>query len=434
MRPYDIILKKRNGGKLTKEEIEYMVMGYVNGEIPDYQIAALLMTIYFKHMDKDERAILTEVMANSGDRIDLSPIKGIKVDKHSTGGVGDKTTLVVAPLVASLGIPVAKMSGRALGHTGGTIDKLESIPGFKTTLSLDKFFENVNKFGIAVVGQTANLAPADKKIYALRDSTATVDEISLISASIMSKKLAGGADAFVLDVKVGSGAFMKTLNDAKELAEAMVGIAKSHNKNAVAVLTDMDEPLGTYVGNSLEVLEAINTLKGNGEPRFVELCLTLSAWMCYLAGKGDIEQCKSLVKDSLESGKALEKFRDLIIAQEGNPKVVDFPEEILPISKNIITFKANKEGYISKIDTEKVGIACNYLGAGRTKKDDNIDHSVGMKILKKHGDSVLKDEPIIQLYVSKNSNIEEALKLLNEAYQISNEKPVISNIIIDVIK
>lgn len=434
MRPYDIILKKRNGGKLTKEEIEYMVMGYVNGEIPDYQIAALLMTIYFKHMDKDERAILTEVMANSGDRIDLSPIKGIKVDKHSTGGVGDKTTLVVAPLVASLGIPVAKMSGRALGHTGGTIDKLESIPGFKTTLSLDKFFKNVNKFGIAVVGQTANLAPADKKIYALRDSTATVDEISLISASIMSKKLAGGADAFVLDVKVGSGAFMKTLNDAKELAEAMVGIAKSHNKNAVAVLTDMDEPLGTYVGNSLEVLEAINTLKGNGEPRFVELCLTLSAWMCYLAGKGDIEQCKSLVKDSLESGKALEKFRDLIIAQEGNPKVVDFPEEILPISKNIITFKANKEGYISKIDTEKVGIACNYLGAGRTKKDDNIDHSVGMKILKKHGDSVLKDEPIIQLYVSKNSNIEEALKLLNEAYQISNEKPVISNIIIDVIK
>ncbi|MCD6105325.1 MAG: thymidine phosphorylase [Thermosipho sp. (in: Bacteria)] len=434
MRPYDIILKKRNGGKLTKEEIEYMVMGYVNGEIPDYQIAALLMTIYFKHMDKDERAILTEVMANSGDRIDLSPIKGIKVDKHSTGGVGDKTTLVVAPLVASLGIPVAKMSGRALGHTGGTIDKLESIPGFKTTLSLDKFFKNVNKFGIAVVGQTANLAPADKKIYALRDSTATVDEISLISASIMSKKLAGGADAFVLDVKVGSGAFMKTLNDAKELAEAMVGIAKSHNKNAVAVLTDMDEPLGTYVGNSLEVLEAINTLKGNGEPRFVELCLTLSAWMCYLAGKGDIEQCKSLVKDSLESGKALEKFRDLIIAQEGNPKVVDFPEEILPISKNIITFKANKDGYISKIDTEKVGIACNYLGAGRTKKDDNIDHSVGMKILKKHGDSVLKDEPIIQLYVSKNSNIEEALKLLNEAYQISNEKPVISNIIIDVIK
>ena len=434
MRPYDIILKKRNGGKLTKEEIEYMVMGYVNGEIPDYQIAALLMTIYFKHMDKDERAILTEVMANSGDRIDLSPIKGIKVDKHSTGGVGDKTTLVVAPLVASLGIPVAKMSGRALGHTGGTIDKLESIPGFKTTLSLDKFFKNVNKFGIAVVGQTANLAPADKKIYALRDSTATVDEISLISASIMSKKLAGGADAFVLDVKVGSGAFMKTLNDAKELAEAMVGIAKSHNKNAVAVLTDMDEPLGTYVGNSLEVLEAINTLKGNGEPRFVELCLTLSAWMCYLAGKGDIEQCKSLVKDSLESGKALEKFRDLIIAQEGNPKVVDFPEEILPISKNIITFKANKDGYISKIDTEKVGIACNYLGAGRTKKDDNIDHSVGMKILKKHGDSVLKDEPIIQLYVSKNSNIEEALKLLNEAYQISNEKPVISNIIIDIIK
>jgi pyrimidine-nucleoside phosphorylase len=433
MRPYDIILKKRNGNKLTKEEIEYMIMGYVNGEIPDYQIAAFLMAIYFRHLDAEERAILTEVMANSGDRIDLSPIKGIKVDKHSTGGVGDKTTLVVAPLVASLGIPVAKMSGRALGHTGGTIDKLESIPGFKTSLTLEKFFENVNKFGIAVVGQTANLAPADKKIYALRDSTATVDEISLIAASIMSKKLAGGADAFVLDVKVGSGAFMKTLEEAKVLAEAMVGIAKSHKKNAVAVLTDMNEPLGVYVGNSLEVLEAINTLKGKGESRFVELCLTLSAWMCYLAGKGDIEHCKSLVKDSLDSGKALEKFRDLIIAQGGNSKVIDFPEKILPISNKVITFNASKDGYIADIDTEKVGIACNYLGAGRTKKEDKIDHSVGMKILKKRGEKVLKDEPIIQLYVSNNSNIEVALKLLDEAYLISNEETFTSNIIIDVV-
>lgn len=434
MRPYDIILKKRNGGKLNKEEINYMVMGYVNGEIPDYQMAALLMAIYFKHMDKEERAILTEVMANSGDKIDLSPIKGIKVDKHSTGGVGDKTTLVVAPIVASLGIPVAKMSGRALGHTGGTIDKLESIPGFKTTLSLNEFFENVNRFGIAIVGQTANLAPADKKIYALRDATATVDEISLIASSIMSKKLAGGADAFVLDVKVGSGAFMKTFDEARELAEAMVGIAKSHNKKAVAVLTDMDEPLGKYVGNSLEVLEAINTLKGEGDSRFTELCLTLSSWMCYLAGKGNLEECKSMVKNSLESGKALEKFRDLVIAQGGNPEAVDNPDKILPISKNIIYFEANIDGYISKIDTEKVGIACNYLGAGRAKKEDNIDHSVGMKILKKLGDSVSKGEPILELYVNNSSNIETSLKLLNEAYHISSERPVLSNIIIDVVE
>ncbi|SHH39543.1 thymidine phosphorylase [Thermosipho atlanticus] len=434
MRPYDIILKKRNGGKLSKEEIEYMIMGYVNGEIPDYQMAALLMAIYFKHMDDSERAILTEIMAHSGDVIDLSPIKGKKVDKHSTGGVGDKTTLVVAPLVASLGIPVAKMSGRALGHTGGTIDKLESIPGFKTSLSLKKFFENVNKYGIAIAGQTANLAPADKKIYALRDATATVDEISLIAASIMSKKLAGGADAFVLDVKVGSGAFMKTLEDAKTLAQAMVGIAKAHSKEAVAVLTNMDEPLGIFVGNSLEVLEAINTLKGNGEQKFVELCITLASWMCYLAGLGDIDKCKNMVEDSLYSGKALEKFKDLVVAQGGNPEVVDNPENILPISNQIIHFKSNKDGYISKIDTEKVGIACNYLGAGRTKKEDKIDHSVGFKILKKLGDRVNKDEPIVEMYVNEKSNIEYALKLLNEAYQISDDIPKNTQIIIDIVK
>jgi len=257
-------LKKRNGGKLSKEEIEFMVNGYVKGDIPDYQMAAFLMAIYFKHMDGEERAILTETMANSGDKVDLSSIPGIKIDKHSTGGVGDKTTLVVGPIVASLGVPVAKMSGRALGHTGGTIDKLESIPGFRTTLSEEEFFKNVREIGIAVVGQTVNLVPADKKIYALRDATATVDEVSLIAASIMSKKLAGGADGYVLDVKVGSGAFMKTIEDATELAEAMVGIARAHGKRAVAVLTNMDVPLGKMVGNSLEVLEAIETLKGNG--------------------------------------------------------------------------------------------------------------------------------------------------------------------------
>ncbi|MFN4267893.1 MAG: thymidine phosphorylase, partial [Fervidobacterium pennivorans] len=300
MRAYDIILKKRNGGKLSKEEIEFMVNGYVKGEIPDYQMAAFLMAIYFRHMDPEERAILTEVMANSGDRIDLSSIPGIKIDKHSTGGVGDKTTLVVGPIVASLGVPVAKMSGRALGHTGGTIDKLESIPGFRTSLSEEEFFENVRKIGIAIVGQTANLVPADKKIYALRDATATVDEVSLIASSIMSKKLAGGADGYVLDVKVGSGAFMKTLEQATELAEAMVGIAKAHGKKAVAVLTNMDVPLGRMVGNSLEVLEAIETLKGRGPEDFTELCLNLAAWMCHLAEKGSFEECLAMAKEALE--------------------------------------------------------------------------------------------------------------------------------------
>ncbi|MBO8160046.1 MAG: thymidine phosphorylase [Thermosipho sp. (in: Bacteria)] len=434
MRPYDIIMKKRNGEKLTREEIEYMIMGYVKGEIPDYQISALLMAIYFKHLDAEERANLTDIMARSGDMIDLSPINGKKVDKHSTGGVGDKTTLVVAPIVASLGIPVAKMSGRALGHTGGTIDKLESIPGFKTSLTLEKFFENVNKYGIAIVGQTANLAPADKKLYALRDATATVDEISLIASSIMSKKLAGGADAFVLDVKVGSGAFMKTINDARELAKAMVGIAKSHNKHAVAVLTNMDEPLGIYVGNSLEVLEAINTLKGHGDSKFVELCVTLATWMCYLAEIGSFDECKEKVLNTLNSGKALEKFRDLIIAQEGNPDVIDSPEQILPISTKKLYFKASKDGFITKIDTEKVGIACNYLGAGRTKKDDIIDHSVGFKILKKLGDTVKNGEPIVELHVSNKSDVETALKLLNEAYFIADTPIESPNIIIDTVK
>ncbi|ABR31675.1 thymidine phosphorylase [Thermosipho melanesiensis] len=434
MRAYDIILKKRNGEILTKDEIEYMIMGYVDGNIPDYQMAAFLMAIFFKHLNNEERANLTEIMAKSGDMLNLSKIEGKKVDKHSTGGVGDKTTLVVAPIVASLGIPVAKMSGRALGHTGGTIDKLESIPGFRTSLTLDEFFKNVNKYKIAVVGQTANLAPADKKIYALRDATATVDEVSLIASSIMSKKLAGGADAFVLDVKVGSGAFMKDIDSAKELATAMVEIAKSHKKEAVAVLTNMDEPLGTFAGNSLEVLEAINTLKGNGDKKFVELCLTLSAWMCYLAGKDSYEKCHKLAYDSLKHGNALEKFKEFVIAQGGDKNVIENPEKVLPISNKYIEFKAKNDGYISKINTEKVGIACNYLGAGRKKKEDNIDHSVGLEFFKKIGDKVSKGETIVKLYISENSAAEIALELLDEAYIISDEETKKLNIILDIVK
>ena len=434
MRAYDVILKKRNGEKLTKEEIEFMVNGYVTGEIPDYQMAAFLMAVYFRHMDAEERAILTEVMANSGDKIDLSSIPGIKIDKHSTGGVGDKTTLVVGPIVASLGVPVAKMSGRALGHTGGTIDKLESIPGFRTSLSEEEFFENVRKIGIAVVGQTANLVPADKKIYALRDATATVDEVSLIAASIMSKKLAGGADGYVLDVKVGSGAFMKTLEQATELAQAMVGIAKSHGKKAVAVLTNMDVPLGKMVGNSLEVLEAIETLKGNGPEDFTELCLNLSAWMCHLAEKGTFEECLKLAKDALKSGKALEKFREFVKYQGGNPEVVDKPLEILPMTDKIIEFKAETEGYINAIDTEKIGIASNYLGAGRKTKEDTIDYSVGIEITKKLGDYVKPGDILAKLYVSQKSEVEEAKKLLKESYKIAAEKPVLKPIILSIVQ
>lgn len=434
MRAYDVILKKRNGGKLSKEEIEFMVNGYVKGDIPDYQMAAFLMAIYFKHMDGEERAILTETMANSGDKVDLSSIPGIKIDKHSTGGVGDKTTLVVGPIVASLGVPVAKMSGRALGHTGGTIDKLESIPGFRTTLSEEEFFKNVREIGIAVVGQTANLVPADKKIYALRDATATVDEVSLIAASIMSKKLAGGADGYVLDVKVGSGAFMKTIEDATELAEAMVGIARAHGKRAVAVLTNMDVPLGKMVGNSLEVFEAIETLKGNGPEDFTELCLNLSAWMCHLAGKGTFEECLKLAKESLDNGAALNKFRQFVEYQGGNPDVVERPYDVLPMTNNVTEFKTEMEGYITSIDTEKIGIASNHLGAGRKTKEDTIDYSVGIEIVSKVGDYVRPGDTIAKMYVSQKSEIEEAKELLKESYVISQEKPLERPIILKVVK
>ena len=434
MRAYDVILKKRNGGKLSKEEIEFMVNGYVKGDIPDYQMAAFLMAIYFKHMDGEERAILTETMANSGDKVDLSSIPGIKIDKHSTGGVGDKTTLVVGPIVASLGVPVAKMSGRALGHTGGTIDKLESIPGFRTTLSEEEFFKNVREIGIAVVGQTVNLVPADKKIYALRDATATVDEVSLIAASIMSKKLAGGADGYVLDVKVGSGAFMKTIEDATELAEAMVGIARAHGKRAVGVLTNMDVPLGKMVGNSLEVLEAIETLKGNGPEDFTELCLNLSAWMCHLAEKGTFEECLKLAKESLDNGAALNKFRQFVEYQGGNPDVVERPYDVLPMTNDVIEFKAEMEGYITSIDTEKIGIASNHLGAGRKTKEDTIDYSVGIEIVSKVGDYVKPGDTLAKMYVSQKSEIEEAKELLKESYTISQEKPEEKPIILKVVK
>ncbi|WP_459994554.1 thymidine phosphorylase [Marinitoga arctica] len=423
MRPVDIIHKKRNGEINTKEEIELMINGYVNGEIPDYQISAWLMAIYFRGMTKEERYHLTMVMRDSGDIIDLSKIDGVKIDKHSTGGVGDKTTLAVGPLVASAGLKVSKLSGRGLGHTGGTIDKLESIPGFKTAISKDEFFRIANEVGMVVAGQTGNIAPADKKIYALRDVTDTVDEISLISASIMSKKLAVNSDGIVLDVKAGSGAFMKNVSEAIKLAKSMVEIAELNNRKIVALVTNMDQPLGDNVGNSLEVLEAIETLKGNGPKDFTELCIELGANMLDLSGLYDYEKAKKVLRENIENGKALEVMRNWIKAQGGDERVVDKPEEILPISKNIVEFRAEKNGYISHIDAEKVGIASMVLGAGRKKKEDKIDFSVGIKIFKKLGAKVNKGDVIAHLYISDVSNTEEALKLLNESYEIKDNPP-----------
>lgn len=435
MRPYDIILKKRNGGKLSREEIRYMVLGYVRGEVTDYQMAAWLMAIYFRHMDEEETFYLTEAMIDSGERVDLSSIPGVKVDKHSTGGVGDKTTLVVAPLVSSCGLPVVKMSGRALGHTGGTIDKLESIPGFRTDLPLEEFVENVKRCGIAIVGQTLNLVPADKKIYALRDATATVDEISLIASSVMSKKLAGGSDAFVLDVKVGTGAFMKELDEARKLAKLMVEIGKRFGKRVVAVLSDMNNPLGKAVGNSLEVLEAIDTLKGKGPRDLLELSLTLGALMLELAGiSKDAEEGKKLLVEKLKSGEALEKFREMVRAQGGDERVVDVPEEVLPISCSVVEVRARESGFISWMDTEKIGLAVMALGAGRKHKEDSVDHSVGVIVEKKIGDFVERGDVVFKVHYSKKSELTEALGMLERSFKISGEPPKEIQLIKEVIR
>ncbi len=423
MRPYDVILKKRNGEKLSKEEIEFMVMGFVNGEVPDYQMAAFLMAVYFKHMDEEERYRLTEIMARSGDTIDLSQIPGVKVDKHSTGGVGDKTTLILAPMVASCGLPVAKMSGRGLGHTGGTVDKLESIPGFRTALSEENFMYNVKKYGIAVVGQTANLAPADKKIYALRDVTATIDEVSLIASSIMSKKLAAGADGIVLDVKVGSGAFMKDISSATDLARAMVDIGKKHGKETVALLTDMDKPLGLTVGNALEVEEAIETLKGNGPEDLEELCVELGAQMIRI-GKiaPDLDSAREMLKKSIESGKALDKFRELVEIQGGDPRITD-DLSILKISSKTHEVLSHTDGYVYSMNAEKVGIASMMLGAGRARKEDKIDLSVGIKLLKKTGDRVQEGEPLCVLYYNDDEKLNDSIETVSKAYNVKDVKP-----------
>ncbi len=421
MRVVDIIEKKRDNLVLTDQEISYVIKNYSEGLVPDYQMSALLMAIYFNGMNKQETASLTKEMLNSGDVIDLSKLKGVKLDKHSTGGVGDKTSLVVGPLIAACGGKLAKMSGRGLGHTGGTLDKLEAIEGFNIGISEEEFFKQVNEDGVAIVGQTKNLVPADKLLYALRDVTATVSSIPLIAASIMSKKLASGADKIVLDVKVGSGAFMTNLEDAEELAKAMVEIGDSFGKEVVAVLSNMDQPLGHAIGNALEVNEAIETLKGNGPEDFTTLCKELSKELLTLAG---IENAEETIEKAISSGSAYQKFLDMVKAQGGS--VDQVVTDSLPKAKEVIKYYPTKDGYITEIDTKEIGRAAMLLGAGRESKDDVIDMAVGLISKAKLGLKVSKEESIIDIHT--NGNIDEVIQVLNDAIIIGENvvtKPII---------
>lgn len=433
MRMYDLILKKRNGEELTKEEINFFVNGYTKGEIPDYQVSALLMSIFFKKMNSRETAELTMAMVNSGDILDLSMIDGVKVDKHSTGGVGDSTTLVLTPMVASLGIPVAKMSGRGLGHTGGTIDKLESFKGFSVEMPKEKFMNNVNTIKIAVAGQTGDLAPADKKLYALRDVTGTVDNVSLIASSIMSKKIAAGADSIVLDVKVGDGAFMKTKEAAFELAHEMVEIGKNVGRNTIAVISDMDQPLGLAIGNILEVEEAINTLKGQGPEDLLELCLTLGSQMVILAGKAkNPEEARDMLLNTIKSGEALEKFKEFIKAQGGETDVIDDTNKFEK-AKYIVPVKAENSGVVERINSQKIGLIAMELGAGRATKESIIDLAVGIVLNKKRGDHVEEGDIIAYIHSNDETKAEKAKNDILDNYVItkeySNEIPLIYGIV-----
>lgn len=433
MRIYDLIEKKRDGHVLSNEEIDYVIKGYTDGSIPDYQMSALLMAIYFRGMNEEETLHLTMAMRDSGDVLDLSEIKGVKVDKHSTGGVGDKTTLVVGPMVAACGVPVAKMSGRGLGHTGGTIDKLESFPGYRVSIPENVFISNVNEIKIAVAGQTANLAPADKKIYALRDVTATVDNISLIASSIMSKKLASGADAIVLDVKTGSGAFMKEEKDAILLAQEMVNIGNGAGKNTIAIITDMDQPLGHAVGNALEVREAIDTLKGEGPDDLLELSYVLGSYMLKAAGVADdLEEAREKLENSVKNGNALKKLAELVKAQGGDETYVYNTDKLV---KSSIIMDVNSEvsGYVEKIETEDIGRVSLVLGGGRENKDSVIDLSVGVVLHKKVGDKVEKGDAIATLYANDLDKLSVAKDILVNAYSITvtpaKSKPLIKWIV-----
>lgn len=430
----DLIQKKKNGETLTKEEIDFMITDYVAGKIPDYQMSAMLMAIYFNGMENEELAAFTLAMRDSGDLVDLSPIEGIKVDKHSTGGVGDKTTLIVGPIVAACGVPVAKMSGRGLGFTGGTLDKLESISGFRIDLSAEEFFETVKKTGISVIGQTGNLAPADKLLYALRDVTATVDSIPLIAASVMSKKLAAGSDKIVLDVTTGSGAFMKNTRDAKKLAKHMVAIGNHAGKETVAILTGMEEPLGFAIGNNMEVKEAIEVLKGDGPEDVKEVSVAIAGMMLSLGLENvSHSQGKRMAKKALSSGQAFEKFKEMVQAQGGDIRYVEHPEffERDAFEGEVL---AAEDGFLSGMDTEKIGVAAGLLGAGRETKDSVIDMSAGIYLEKKIGDTVKKGEPIAICYAGTKEKLNRGMAMFESSIRYSKEAPRIPKLIVDIIR
>lgn len=420
VRMIDLIEKKQKEEPLTTDEIKWMIESYTHDNIPDYQMSAMLMAIYFQGMTEEELRDMTMAMVESGDQIDLSAIEGVKVDKHSTGGVGDTTSLVLAPLVASVGVPVAKMSGRGLGHTGGTLDKLESIEGFHIEIDQAEFIDLVNKNKLALVGQSGNLAPADKKIYALRDVTSTVGSIPLIASSIMSKKIASGADAIVLDVKVGTGAFMKNIDDAEELARTMVNIGNLVGRDTMAVISDMSQPLGEAIGNGLEVKEAIDTLKGEGPEDLTELCLVLGSQMAYLGGVGEsLEDARQLLEENIKNGKALEKFKVFVAAQGGDPDVVDHPDELLPQAEFKVEVTADKAGIISQIDAEELGVAAMLLGAGRETIDSELDLAAGLILHKKIGDKVAVGDSILTIYANKE-DVNSSIKLVKENIKISD--------------
>ena len=434
MRMYDVIMKKRQGEELTTEEINFFVDGFTKGEIPDYQASAMLMAIFFNKMNKRETADLTNAMVESGDKIDLSNIKGIKVDKHSTGGVGDKTSISLTPLVASLGIPVAKMSGRGLGHTGGTIDKLETFKGFSVELTEEQFMENVNKINIAIMGQSGNLVPADKKLYALRDVTATVDNMSLIASSIMSKKLASGADAIVLDVKVGDGAFMKTPETAKELAQEMVDIGKHLGRETIGVISDMDQPLGYAIGNSLEVIEAIELLKGNGPKDLLELTLTIGSNMLLCAKMAESEEeARKMLMENIENGKGLEKLKDFVKAQGGDISPIDDYSKF-PQAKYVEKVTSPVDGYITKIHAEAFGLIAMELGAGRATKESEIDLAVGIVLNKKRGEKVNKGDVLAYIHSNSEEKIEKARKSILENIVIEDSYDLNIPLIYDIVR
>lgn len=433
MRMYDLIMKKRNGGVLLEEEIRFMVSGYTKGQIPDYQMSAMLMAIYFQGMNEEETLHLTMAMAESGDMLDLSSIEGMKIDKHSTGGVGDKTSLVLTPMAAACGVKIAKMSGRGLGHTGGTIDKLESFQGFSTDISTARFIENVNQIGIAIMGQTRELAPADKLLYALRDVTATVDSLPLIASSIMSKKLASGADAIVLDVKTGSGAFMKKEEDAFALAKEMTAIGRNAGRKMMAVISDMDQPLGRAVGNALEVKEAIDTLRGEGPKDFTELCMTLGSCMLQLSGAAQSDgQAKEMLQKAIEDGSALRKLAEFVKAQGGNAEMVFHPE-LLEKASIVTPLTAWESGYVNRIVCDEVGICSLILGGGRETKESGIDLSVGIVLEKKTGDYAEKGETLAFIHANDEEKRKACEERLKRAYRIGREKaeagPIIRGIL-----